>query len=159
MRSSAQLNKSQRQGAQATHGGINQSFASAHSPVDQHHQRLAHSSVYMHPQVHQMAQSHAGGLSKQNIMLNQSNPHGYILTSSGPFFDQGELFAGGHHGKEDHFLESFGEPGGGWQHHIINPNAISLQNSAQNLSRSFGGNAGGAAASSSCGVRKSMIMK
>ena len=57
-------------------------------------------------------------------------------------------------GRRDDMFESFGEAG--WhQQPMLHLNAVSLQNSAQNLSRSFGAPPG----TSSCGVRKSMVMK
>jgi len=54
--------------------GINQSFASAHSPADPHHQRLLHSAVYPHAEPQFLAHNHQGGFSQQNIMLGQSYP-------------------------------------------------------------------------------------
>ena len=73
----------------ASLSAINQSFASGHSPADQHHQRLFHSSVYLqHPQAHYLAHGHHGGFSQQNIIVGQAHqhPNGFFMQSAGPFY-------------------------------------------------------------------------
>ena len=54
----------------------------------------------------------------------------------------------------DDQVDSFADMSG-WHQPLMHANAMSLQNSVQNLSRSFGA----PPATSSCGVRKSMVMK
>ena len=81
------------------------------------------------------------------------------MQSAGPFYATnggapGEALDQQQQHMRDDQVDSFADMSG-WHQPLMHANAMSLQNSVQNLSRSFGA----PPATSSCGVRKSMVMK